>query len=363
MEILNSKYTILVILPHLYDPQRTIGILKNAQFRVLTASTLEEYTHLLKTEHPELVLLSSEYPETDRLGKSTPLLFLNNHSDKTDLSEFLVHSNNDFIISPFNAQELELRIHHQLSLIEARHTILKQNQKLKKTIEARDKLYSIIAHDLRAPIGTIKMINSALQEKKSQIRDIQIRKLVDMISETTEEAFNLLENLLRWSRNQNKSTKVYASIFNLTRSTRQVLSLFSTIASVKGITLHELPEKEILGYADEDMIKTVLRNLISNAIKFTPTGGHITVILSELAKCILVSVKDDGIGIRKEIQPKLLKDNEHVTTYGTHNEKGSGLGLLVSRDFIKMNKGKLWFASKEGAGTTFYFTVPRPPLQ
>lgn len=115
-------------------------------------------------------------------------------------------------------------------------------------------------------------------------------------------------------------------------------------------------------YADEDMVKTVLRNLLSNAIKFTYPGGQIDITLSPLPGYVLTSVKDNGKGIAKDMQAKLLKTNEYVTTYGTRNEKGSGLGLILSQEFIKMNKGKFWFSSQEGVGTTFFFTLPHTPL-
>lgn len=143
----------------------------------------------------------------------------------------------DFITKPFRPQELVTRVQHQLSLLRAERVIRRQNEKLKKSLEARDKLYSIIAHDLRAPIGTIKMINSSIEAQKAKIKDPQISKLFEMINETTEEAFNLLENLLRWTRNQNGKTKIYATLFNLTPVARQVVSLFSAIANAKEIEL------------------------------------------------------------------------------------------------------------------------------
>ena len=265
----------------------------------------------------------------------------------------------DFITKPFRPQELVIRVQHQLSLLRAERVIRRQNEKLKKSLEARDKLYSIIAHDLRAPIGTIKMINSSIEAQKVKIKDPQISKLFEMINETTEEAFNLLENLLRWTRNQNGKTKIYATLFNLTPVARQVVSLFSAIANAKEIELINRIEGKFDIFADEDMIKTVLRNLISNAIKFTYTGGQVELSLADSGDYWTIYVKDNGKGIPKDLQTHLLKSDEYITTYGTHNEKGSGLGLILCRDFIRMNKGKLHFCSQEGIGTTFYFTIPK----
>lgn len=229
-------------------------------------------------------------------------------------------------------------------------------------MESRDKLYSVIAHDLRAPIGTIKMIAASLENERNQMTDPHILKSFDMIHETTEEAYNLLENLLRWSRNQNGKTRIYPTTFDLSKAIYHVLALFTAIADSKGISVNNHSKANVTVYADEDMIRTVLRNLLSNAIKFSFPGGQIDVGLSEMPDMVMVSVKDNGQGIKKELQSKLLKGNEYISTYGTHNEKGSGLGLILCRDFVKMNKGKLWFSSQENKGTTFYFTVPRHPM-
>ena len=229
-------------------------------------------------------------------------------------------------------------------------------------MESRDKLYSVIAHDLRAPIGTIKMIAASLENERNQMTDPHILKSFDMIHETTEEAYNLLENLLRWSRNQNGKTRIYPTTFDLSKAIYHVLALFTAIADSKGISVNNHSKANVTVYADEDMIRTILRNLLSNAIKFSFPGGQIDVGLSEMPDMVMVSVKDNGQGIKKELQSKLLKGNEYISTYGTHNEKGSGLGLILCRDFVKMNKGKLWFSSQENRGTTFYFTVPRHPM-
>ena len=175
-------------------------------------------------------------------------------TSENHIPECLNYDNIDFITKPFRPQELVIRVQHQLSLLRAERVIRRQNEKLKKSLEARDKLYSIIAHDLRAPIGTIKMINSSIEAQKVKIKDPQISKLFEMINETTEEAFNLLENLLRWTRNQNGKTKIYATLFNLTPVARQVVSLFSAIANAKEIELINRIEGKFDIFADEDMI-------------------------------------------------------------------------------------------------------------
>lgn len=372
MSINNSRYTLLVLISSFEYPEKIIEVLRKAMFVVITATDLDEVIHTASVKPPDLIILNIEqsaekkFPvQKLRKNKYTQdifLLFIATITANTCLPNCLLSDNIDFISKPFRSKELIVRIQHQLSLMEARRIIRLQNQKLCKTIESRDKLYSVIAHDLRAPISTIKMINSTLEKKREQISDPQIRKLFDMISETTEEAFNLLENLLRWSRNQNGKTRVFPTKFSITKAIRQVVSLFTTIASAKEIKLNNYSTEDVFVCADEDMIKTVLRNLISNAVKFSYPGGHIDISLHESQDVVIVSVQDYGQGIKKELQSKLLKTNEYTTTYGTRNEKGSGLGLILCRDFIKMNKGKLWFTSQENKGTTFYFTLSKHPV-
>lgn len=368
----NNRFTLLIIAFSFKSPENIINILREAKFNTQIANTSEEVFDMSETSTPDLIILNIEKPEQEicniiqklkknRHTRDIPILFIAPITEHTHFPDYLLLDNIDFIRDSFYAKELILRIQHQLSSIKTKNTLQQQNQKLQEIIESRDKLYSIIAHDLRAPISTIKMINSTLASKKELISNPQIEKLFEMINETTEEAFNLLENLLRWSRNQHDKPHIYPATFNITASIQQVVSLFTTIASTKGISLNNHSKEEVYVYADEDMIKTVLRNLISNAVKFSFPQGHIDICIDQTPHVVKISVQDNGQGIKKELQSKLLKTNKDITTYGTYNEKGSGLGLVLCRDFIKMNKGKLWFTSQEKQGTIFHFTVPKHP--
>lgn len=374
MLIHNNQYTLLVVTSSFEEPGEILETLREAAFQVTTARDFDEIVHAAKLKQPDLLILNvkpseeqEEYAIIRRMKRhkdtrGISMLFIAAITEQTYIPDCLFYDNVDFISKPFRPKELVIRIQHQLSLMEAKKTICLQNQKLQKTMESRDKLYSVIAHDLRAPIGTIKMIAASLENERNQMTDPHILKSFDMIHETTEEAYNLLENLLRWSRNQNGKTRIYPITFDLSKAIYHVLALFTAIADSKGISVNNHSKANVTVYADEDMIRTVLRNLLSNAIKFSFPGGQIDVGLSEMPDMVMVSVKDNGQGIKKELQSKLLKGNEYISTYGTHNEKGSGLGLILCRDFVKMNKGKLWFSSQENKGTTFYFTVPRHPM-
>lgn len=374
MLIHNNQYTLLVVTSSFEEPGKILEILREAAFQVIVAQDFDEIVHVAKLKQPDLLILNVKTSE-EREGyamirrmkrnkdtRGISMLFVAAITEQTYIPDCLFYDNVDFISKPFRPKELVIRIQHQLSLIEAKKIIHSQNQKLQKTIESRDKLYSVIAHDLRAPIGTIKMITASLENDRNRMTDPHVLKSFDMIHETSEEAYNLLENLLRWSRNQNGKTRVYPTTFDLSKAIHQVIVLFNAIAASKELKMNDHSIPGAVVYADEDMIRTVLRNLLSNAIKFSFPGGLIDISLSEMPDMIMVAVKDNGQGIKKELQSKLLKGNEYISTYGTHNEKGSGLGLMLCRDFVKMNKGKFWFSSQENKGTTFYFTVPRHPM-
>lgn len=369
MPVDNSKFTLLLIRSLFEEPEERMRVLSEAGFHVQQALDIKEAAEMSAVAVPDMIILDIDQPaggiamlrelRRNRNTGGIPLLLIASASNEEYLAECLIDDNIDFITKPFRSPELIIRVQHQLSLLKAERTIRRQNEKLKRTLEAREKLYSVIAHDLRAPIGTIKMINAAIENQKQHIHDPRIEKLFRMINETTEEAFNLLENLLRWTRIQNGTIKVYAAEFNIQVAVRQVVSLFRTLASAKDITLESRATGALKVYADEDMVKTVLRNLLSNAIKFTYPGGKVEVEIEDLDECVRIGVQDNGKGISKDIQQRLLKTNEYITTYGTHNEKGSGLGLVLVKDFVKLNKGEFSFHSQEGVGTTFSFTLPK----
>lgn len=363
MVLANTKINLLLLQFPPTEAQKISRTLEKSHFCIQASSVPpQDFSTCLPTPQAILVHLDFWPSHCPAFVKGIsqndiPLLFITSGL-QLEKSTWFLGKQMDFMLSPFSDQELILRIKQLLTRAGLQAEIRFRQEHMQKIIESRDKLYSVIAHDLRAPIGTIKMINSSLESQRERITDAHILKLFEMINETTEEAFNLLENLLRWTRNQNGQTKVYPLSFNLSATIRQVVSLFKTIASSKGITLLNHAEKPVYVYADEDMIKTVLRNLISNAVKFTYEGGRIEIDVSVAPNEALVSVKDNGKGIPDSLQPKLLKSDEYISTYGTRRESGSGLGLLLSRDFINLNKGKICFASQEGQGTTFYFTVP-----
>ena len=289
-----------------------------------------------------------------------PIIFLTALNSTADIVKGFQVGGNDFISKPFNKEELIIRVTHQISLVAAKRIIVAQTEELRKTIMGRDKLYSVIAHDLRSPMGSIKMVlNMLILNLPSETIGEEMYELLTMANQTTEDVFSLLDNLLKWTKSQIGKLKVVYQDINMVEVVEGVSEIFTMVAGLKNIKIvQDVPVADVAVRADIDMVKTVIRNLISNAIKFSNEGAEVVVSLAEEDGMAIVSVKDSGCGIDEENQRKLLHTDTHFSTFGTNNEEGSGLGLLLCKDFVIKNGGKLWFTSKKGEGSTFSFSIP-----
>ncbi|MEA4840341.1 MAG: PAS domain S-box protein [Bacteroidales bacterium] len=233
----------------------------------------------------------------------------------------------------------------------------KVEEQLQELLVTKDKLFSIISHDLRGPIGSfmqiIELLTSDLQVNPDMQADL-LNELKDMSKNT----FYLLENLLNWSRSQRSDIIYNPRSIIINELINDNISLLSPAAGQKSIRIQFESQAKQAVYADFDMINLVIRNLLSNAIKFTRTGGLITITISEKNGFIETAIVDNGVGIPQEIADKLFSDNQFHTTYGTNNEKGSGLGLILCKDFVQRNGGSISVESILEKGSKFIFTVP-----
>jgi PAS domain S-box-containing protein len=228
--------------------------------------------------------------------------------------------------------------------------------------DAKDRLFSIISHDLRSPFNSILGLTQLLAEQYGIFTEEERISAVRDIHESSERAFALLENLLTWARTQTRGINVIAGDFKLSDIATQQLEILKNTADAKGIKLSSTVSPDIAVHADEDMIKTVLINLISNAIKFTPEGGSVKLSASRWDKMIQTTVSDNGIGIAGEDSVKLFSLNTSYSTPGTANEKGTGLGLLICKEFVERNGGTIRVESEKGKGSRFIFTLPAVQL-
>jgi PAS domain S-box-containing protein len=234
-------------------------------------------------------------------------------------------------------------------------------KKLRELNESKDKFLSIIAHDLKTPFTGILGFSYLLIGKAENSDFAKVKQYSQIIYDSAHSCHLLLDNLLQWSRAQAGSIDYNPEVFRINDILNETIRTASISLLSKRIVLENLVQKDIIVYADQKMISTVLRNLISNAMKFTRREGIITVNYELSDHQIQISITDTGIGLSPEKIEKLFGSQVKLTTPGTGNEHGTGLGLMICREFIGMNKGNLWVESEEGKGSTFYFTVPRYP--
>lgn len=370
MEINPSEYKILIVDDVMSNVLLLKVLLTNEKFAIATANNGQQALEQVDKEHPDLVLLDVMMPdlsgfEVAQLLKANPdtadipIIFLTALNSTTDIVKGFQVGANDFISKPFNKEELIIRVTHQISLVAAKRIILKKTEELQRTIAGRDKLYSVIAHDLRSPMGSIKMVlNMLILNLPAEKIGDEMYELLTMANQTTEDVFSLLDNLLKWTKSQIGSLNVVYQDIDVVEVVDSVVDIFNIVAGLKKITIREEKPEKLPVNADIDMLKTVIRNLLSNAIKFSNEGSEVLVKMEEQGDMVVVSVKDEGCGIDEEGQKKLLHTDTHFSTFGTKNEEGSGLGLLLCQDFVVKNGGKLWFTSKKGEGSTFYFSIP-----
>ena len=246
-----------------------------------------------------------------------------------------------------------------LSVFLYRKTVEK-NRELKKLNTVKDKLFSVVAHDLRSPMGALVSILN-LTNKEKLDAETQAQLLKD-ITGRVDETYGLLENLLRWAKSQMQGMIPSPVQFDAQDASRTVTDAIQYIASNKGIILNnKIKEQQI--YADHDMFAAVVRNLTMNAVKYSSAVGEVNLYSELSGNMLVISVKDNGTGIPQAIQDKLFNLSETQSRRGTNNESGTGLGLVLCADFVKMNGGSIWFTSKEGEGSTFSFTVPVKELR
>lgn len=230
---------------------------------------------------------------------------------------------------------------------------------LEKLNQQKNKFFSIIAHDLRSPFTSLLGFSALLQERADKLGPEKIKEFASHIHESGNRVFKLLENLLEWSRLQMDRIEVEPQLVSVAEIARKTIDVLGPVAVEKEIKLVERGT-DITAYADPHMIDAVIRNLVNNAIKFTPHNGMIAIIYEadEGLNIARVSVMDTGVGMNAETQQKLFKMSENVTTQGTDGENGTGLGLLLCYELVTRNNGTILVESTEGSGSTFTFTLP-----
>ena len=367
-QINRSDYKILIVDDVVSNVLLLKILLTNEKFQVCTANCGNMCIEQAKAEKPDLILLDVMMPDISGFDtavimkkdpelKDIPIIFLTALNSPADLVKGFQVGANDFLSKPFNKEELLVRVMHQIALVDAKRTIQRQNRELMATITNRDKMYSVIAHDLRSPMASIRMVlNLVVASTTPELVGPELFELLDKANKESEEVHDLLDNLLKWTKSQTGRLNVVMQDLDLNDIIPGVVDIFEMIAATKKIRL-SYEGTSVVVRADNDMLKTIVRNFMSNAIKFSPEESSIeisvTVLDDQFAK---ISVRDHGVGIAADRIDSIFHKGE--TTYGTGGEEGSGLGLQLCQDFARKIGGDVMVESTEGEGSTFSVLVP-----
>ncbi len=236
--------------------------------------------------------------------------------------------------------------------------IKRQNEELKNINATKDKFFSIIAHDLRSPFGAIVGYSNILEKQVEKKNYSGIAEFAEIIQISSEKAMALLMNLTEWAQSQTGIIRFNPKPLDMVDLIHEAVNLFSDIANQKLIEIEKILPPEAPVMADKAMVSTILRNLLSNAIKYSEPGGKITLSVTIKTDELIVFVADSGVGIPENRMDRIFRIDESYSTSGTMNEKGTGLGLILCKEFIDKHNGKIWVESKEGKGSVFYFSLP-----
>ncbi len=330
--------------------------IKDSLIQISTNKLISEYQAKMETEKKEQenkalrqanTLQRNYFLIISALILITLIIIYSRYKSKQKANKLLSDKNEQI-------QQQNKELEYMFSKLQAKEQVLSEANATK------DKFFSIIAHDLKNPLHAIALSSDLLMEKYKEMNPEQLTNLVKNINSASEHLSSLLENLLQWSRTQNGKMKYEPDTVDLYRIIHENFSLMEDAAKKKNIILHSRIRSETYTIGDNNMLKTIFRNLLSNAIKFSNINSEVIVDIEDLNEYYYkVSVIDKGIGISPTDIDKLFRIDVHYTTIGTSNEKGTGLGLILCKEFIELNGGKIYVESKINEGSKFILTIPK----
>jgi len=357
-----KKPLILIVDDTPHNLQVLTNILHDKGYNICISTSGYQALESVNTEMPDLILLDIQMPDMDGFetfkalklnpnSEDIPVIFLTAMVDPEKILQGFELGAVDYITKPFNIPELTSRVATHIE-------IKKSREKLTELNATKDKLFSIISHDLKSSLGSIVGITDLVLEKFDDYEPDKVRQIIESIHQSSKNTFELLENLLDWARLQTGKLTQQMEKHDLKTIIHNTSELYHEIAKNKNITIQNNVISDITVYCDINMIQTVLRNLISNAIKFTNAEGTVTLNSIERNSQVEIQVSDSGIGIIPENIPYIFSIEKNISTPGTKGEKGTGLGLMLCKELIEKQGGKIWVESEVGKGTTFKFTLP-----
>lgn len=358
---MNEKQLVLVVDDNPQNLKVLGSILTENGLKPAFAQSGRKALISIQTRRPDLILLDIMMPEMDGFElcqqlqqnpetQDIPVIFLTAKTEKEDVIQGLELGAVDYVTKPFNTLELIKRVKTHLRL---KNT----EEQLKQALAAKNQFFSIIAHDLVNIFHASLTASQMLADQQGKREESKIYKMLSLIQNSLNQGENLLRNLLEWSRSQTGKIQMIPETLKISMIINHNIILLASQAKEKNIHLSS-SVGDLSVVADPNMLDTVIRNLLTNAIKFTPIDGFITISAKKQDSQVEISISDTGIGIKPEDIDKLFRIDVRHTTYGTAQERGSGLGLLLCQEFVEQNGGTLCVESEWGSGSRFYFNLP-----
>ncbi|MGD1843275.1 MAG: two-component regulator propeller domain-containing protein [Thermonemataceae bacterium] len=264
---------------------------------------------------------------------------------KKELEEAVTQAKADLLVQNEELKRQQVEIQEQRTNLEALNA-------------TKDKFFSILAHDIKGPLNSLTAFLDIMSKHSEEMSQEDVQFMSSSLNKSVKNLYSLLENVLSWSRSQMGVLEYAFAPIPLKKIVDDALQLLEVSAHNKGIDLFNHVDETIVVYVDVNSINTVFRNLISNAIKFTSVDGKVQVNARVTPPCVEVTIEDNGLGMSKKVQERIFQLDKRISTKGTANETGTGLGLILCKEFVEKNEGKIWVESEEGKGTTFIFTLP-----
>lgn len=360
----------LLIVDDVEQNLQVLGEILTAQgLRFAAAMNGQKALEVIQYRRPDLLLLDVMMPDMDgyevcrRLKANPetehiPVIFLTAANDKESVVQAFNVGAVDYITKPFHSAELLARVYAQLELQKMREALLLANEELRRSNELKDKLFSLVAHDLRGPFQTFLGTADLLNHYIDRLTKSQLLRMGNRLAELSQTLFTLTDNLLTWARAQMMQGNIVPKAVDINTMVTTCMALFENRAHEKGIAFANNVDIGTVATVDVELFNTVLRNLLSNAVKFTPPNGTIAVGAEQKGGSILITVTDSGIGMTTQAVLGLFSRDNHSTTTGTAGEVGTGLGLLLCKELLERNGGGISVESSLGCGTTFRFVLP-----
>jgi signal transduction histidine kinase len=327
-----------------------------------SANTLKSGVEKIHAKTYDCILLDLHLPDGEdhkifdtvyELVPSTPIILLTGSEDSGIGLELIDKGAQDYISKEkINSQDLVKAIKFAIRRI-------KTDNKLRELIATKDKFFSIMAHDLKNPLSIFAVTTQTLHKEVDVLDKEELKEYLDHLKDNAKSIYDLLENLLTWSRTQRKKITFQPEIIELNFIIKNNIDLFSSTARAKNIELIAPRSEAWTVYSDSNLINTILRNLVNNALKFTPEGGKVEILVESEPNYWVMKVSDNGIGMDSETIENLFKVEVNTSKLGTNNEGGTGLGLIVCKEFADIIGGDIWVESELGKGSTFSFSIPK----